>query len=264
MDNQKTRKAIIISAAIAGLGFASGSVAWGKSSSNLAPCNQANSLQVLVSKSNSAAAGFNGSHKTCKNCIPYVIKNKSGIIFSDHQRDSLAGKESLFEDGKLLIAVSKPNFKISLQPDGIQSGVYAVVEFPANSVALIEQVPNGMFRVANLLGTALQVKIRTNGQHETLPVLSGEELTLAPEYVNDSLLIPTDGVEREPVQCGNFIAGCKASKYKFDASQMVRTEKLFACDQTFTPGTGLLRFAKRELLAKEKSFRNLTPIAHAE
>lgn len=264
MDNQKTRKAILISAAIASLGFVSGSVAWGKSSSNLAPYNsQASSLQVFVSKTNNAAV-CSAAQKACKKCVPYVIKNKSGIIFSDHQRDSLAGKESVFEDGKLLVAVSKPNFKISLQPDGIRSGVYAVVEFPANSVALIEQVPNGMFRVANLLGTALQVKVRTNGQHETLPVLSGEELTLAPEYVNDSLLIPADGVEREPVQCGNFIAGCKASKYKFDASQMVKSEKLFACDQTFTPGTGLLRFAKRELMAKEKSFRNLTPIANAE
>lgn len=265
MDTQKKSKTLVISALLAGLGLAySGSFAWGKSTSNLAPSYQANSVQVLVSKGKSNSSDSSSAQKSCTNCVPYVIKDKAGVIFSDHRGEVLSKNDSVFEEGKLLVAVSKPNFKLALQPDGIKSGVYSVVEFPANSVALVEQLPNGLFRIANLLGDALPVKVKTKGQHETIAVLAGEELFLAPEYVNDSLLIPADGVDREPVVCGSYISGCKATKYTFDPAQMVKTEKLFACDQTFAPGSGLLRFAKRELLAKEKSFHTLSPIANAK
>lgn len=260
MYRQHKSKFILSSVVVAGLGLAlSGSFAWGKSSSNLAP--EAQGVKVLVSKGKGAPSM--SIARKVGSCVPYVINNKAGVIYSDHKGEMLSKIDSVFEEGKLLVAVSKPNFKISLQPDGIKSGIFAVVEFPANSVARVEQLPNGQFRVANLLGDALPVKIRTKGQHETVSVLAGEELSLAPEYVKENFLIPADGVDREAINCGAYIAGCKASKYKFDAAQMVKNEKLFACDDTFAPGSGLLRFAKRELLARERS-EKFSPIANAK
>lgn len=264
MYTQKKSKTAVISAVIASFGLAlSGSLAWGKSNSNLAPGCQPDSVQVLVSKGKSDNSVSSSALKSCTNCVPYMIKGKAGVILSEHRGEALSKKDSVFEEGKLLVAVSKPNFKISLQPDGIKSGIYAVVEFPANCVALVEQQPSGMFRVANLLGEALPVRIRSKGKNQTVPVMAGEELSLAPDYVNDAELVPADGVDREPVACTTFISGCKATKNTFDCAQLVKSEKLFACDQTFTQGAGLIHLAKRELLAKENTFRTLTPIANA-
>lgn len=222
-------------------------------------------MQILIfTEMDRSAMGEASKKNRCSSCVPYSIERKQGVIVANREASKDLGVGSVFQDGKLLLAVSKPNYKVSIKPDAKKNGIKATVKFPANSVAMLQQDEKGVFRAANFMGAPINISIfASNGKEYPISLSAGEELCLAPSIINEEYLIPSDGVDREAVCCSTIFPGIKGIKANFDIAEAAKSEPLFACESNFVKGAGLLNYAKREILSSSKPLHSYSPIAKA-
>src|SRR6185369_1741679 len=74
------------------------------------------------------------------------------------------------------------------------------------------------------------MSVTKNGETKVMTAAPGEEIVIADESLSDEELIPTDGVDREPIAGAVAVAGMKVQKHKFDRKMMAQREQLLLCN----------------------------------
>lgn len=121
------------------------------------------------------------------------------------------------------------------------------VQLPAGTVALLEHNEFGYFRFANLSGRVTFVNLTSLGKLYELYVAAGEEVCIADPNFPSKLLVPQDGIDREPVTtCNSAPKNVIMVKSKFERRQMLTREQLLICANDGN-ARRLLKSARREI-----------------
>ena len=226
--------------------------------------NSANSVDS-INRNARAESNVSLSPSKCGNCLSFKLKHKGGLIIAQSPRPrSLKDGSTIFQDGKLLLAITRPDFAFQVKPDEGKPGINATVEFAPNTVAIVENSTSGLFRAANILGHPIKITVKSGDKQQVIKVRAGEEVCFAPEFFNGDHLIPTDGVDRESIECPQAPILIKFAMSKFDQKMMMQKEQLFSCASTFEKGVGLLYFARREIFASSADVRMTKSIAELQ
>ena len=119
------------------------------------------------------------------------------------------------------------------------------VQLPAGTIAIDEHnSENGFLRIAVLAGRVVFVNIHKEGARREFSICGGQEICVAEPDYSETLLIPSDGVDREPLLSpGDSFFKMAYSKY--DQKQMLMKDPLLAASSA--KGNNLLKVAKGEI-----------------
>ena len=151
----------------------------------------------------------------------------------------IANNKSVLNTKALYVVEDFPRL-IPIEPE--KSQLKFNVHIPPKSLALIEHNEFGYFRLVNLSGRVLFLTVQRGEQKLELLAALGEEICIAdPEYP-EALLIPNDGIDRDPRHSPTF-QNAKITVSKCDRKQLVSSDPLFAP----STASSFFKLAKREI-----------------
>ncbi|HEY9869523.1 MAG TPA: hypothetical protein V6D08_10195, partial [Candidatus Obscuribacterales bacterium] len=156
-------------------------------------------------------------------CQPFALEQEDGSTVVAAQGTFLStsgGKKLVLKEGKIVaVAGSEP---VSVET------AHGTIVVPSGSSAVVEHKASGALRIANLSGSATRMDLK--GHEAGLSMSAGEEVVVADTALSEEELIPTDGVDREPVAGAVTIGSVRVNKNKFNRAAMAQRNELLRCD----------------------------------
>ncbi|MBX9571985.1 MAG: hypothetical protein K2X77_24040 [Candidatus Obscuribacterales bacterium] len=165
------------------------------------------------------------------------LGDKHDFVISAPARGAGAITKSIYFIEKFPRLVSLGSKKDALQYD---------VQMPAGTIVIVEHNnEDSHFRIAALAGRVVFINIHKQGKAEEFSISAGQEVCIAESDYSEELLIPSDGVDREPYLSPRdpFF---KMAFSKFDRKQMLLKEPLLTWSGA-SNANHLLKIAKSEI-----------------
>ncbi|MBX9878540.1 MAG: hypothetical protein K2Y22_08795 [Candidatus Obscuribacterales bacterium] len=158
------------------------------------------------------------------NCQPFLAQSDDSLLFGCGGTMFANNKEDggvTMREGRLVMLTANKSLKVKTE--------IGDVAIPADSGGIVEQKPNGVFRLVSLSGQDAEVTLRRGDETSQILVRPGEELVVADSDMAEEELIPVDGVDRVAVAGTIKVSGLQVKKSQYDKKQMFEREQLIHC-----------------------------------